>query len=55
MTRIIQAQARRDTWLRRARRTRSSWLRRVYGEYAFQAELVRLEGIDELRAQARLN
>lgn len=55
MTRVLQAQTRRDTWLRRAERARWAWLRRVYGEYAFQAELVRLEELDELREQARRN
>jgi hypothetical protein len=52
MTRIVLAEARRDAWLRRAERARFGWLRRLYGEYAFQAELIRLEGLREVRARA---
>jgi hypothetical protein len=53
MTRILYAQARRDRWLERARRTRWGLLRRFYSEYALQAEFIRREGVRELQERPR--
>ena len=55
MIHMLQAELRRDAWLRRAHRTRFAALRRLYGEYANQAELIRLEALRDVQARARLN